>query len=299
LAIKWAAAFPNEGLPRAWQEELGLAAAFDELAQSALGDLIISIGDIQTAGMTLRGLEEAPVKTDWLSIAIREFSRNYIETADKTRQRAISGFVSLLKTKVFPDNQWQIRKEIPERFTQNRGLVITGAFTRSQQQFPKRTVHVRILWEDESVKDAQPEGEILIQIRLRRYLDKTESERRSQAKPLQIDYGDHAINITLNLLSRSEPLSPQLERTIGSIVSPYKLTPLLLLNLHQVIDEHRAKNLIPKTDDAQIKHMFQPDLLDNAFRELFNNTVGAPMQAAQERIVEVALRNLLEAMYPA
>ena len=45
--------------------------------------------------------------------------------------------------------------------------------------------------------------------------------------------------------------------------------------------------------------MFQPDLLDNAFRELFNNTVGAPVQAAQERIVETALQNLLEAMYPA
>jgi len=200
--------------------------------------------------MTLRGLEEAPVETDWLSITTREFRRNYVETAATTQHRAVAGFISLLTTKVFPENQWKVTREISGRLTQNTGLILTGSFTRSQQRFPERTIHVRILWEDEQIKDAQSEGEALIEIRLRRYFDRTESERWAYAEPLQIDYDGRCIHMTLNLLSRSEPLSPQLEQAIGSIVSPYKRTPLLLLNLHQLIDEHQSKNAIPKADMA-------------------------------------------------
>lgn len=297
-AIKWAATFPNEGIPREWQVRYGLDAAFDELAQSALGDLIISVGDVKSGGMTLCGLEEAPVETDWLSLTTREFRRGYEETAAITQQRAMTGFLSLLKTKVFPENQWKVVKEISGRLTQNTGLILTGSFTRSQQRFPERTIHVRILWEDEQVKDTQSEGDALIEIRLRRYFDRTESERQAYAEPLQIDYDGRRIHMTLNLLSRSEQLSPQLEQAISSIVSPYKRTPLLLLNLYQVIDEQRIKNAIPKADKAQMEHMFQPDLLDNTFRELFNGTVGTPVQAAQERITELALHDLFESIYP-
>lgn len=295
-AVKWAAAFPNEGIPREWQIKYELDAAFDELAQSALGDLIISIGDVRAGGMTLRGLEEAPVETDWLSITTREFRRHYEETAAITQRRAVSGFLSLLKTKVFPKTQWKVTKEISGRLTQNTGLILTGAFTRSKQRFPERTVHVRVLWEDERIKDAQSEGDALVEIRLRRYFERTESERQAYAEPLQIDYDGRCIRMTLNLLSRSEDVSPQLEQTIGSIISPYKRTPLLLLNLYQVIDDQLDS--IPKADKDKIQYMFQPDLLDNTFRELFNNIVGSPVQAAQERIVELALHTLLEAIYP-
>lgn len=296
-AVKWAAAFPNEGVPRDMQERFGLAEAFDELAQSAHGDLVLSIGDVRNKGITLAGLEARQVKTDWLSATTRDFWRNYVETADKTQARALAGCLSLLKSKVFPDNQWKVLREMSSRFTQNAGLVLQGAFTAGRQRFPERTVHVRLLWEDEPVKDAGPQGEVLVEIRLRRYLDKTEGERRALEEPLRVDAEARAIYLTLNLMGRAVELSSELEANLGPVVSPYKLTPLLLLNLHQVIDEHRAGAGIPKEEDQAIRYGFQPALLDNAFRQMFNETVGRPLGAGQERIIELALFNLFDTLY--
>ncbi len=297
-AIKWAAAFPNEGIPRDMQERYGLVEAFDDLAQSAHGDLILTIGDVRNKGITLVGLEKSKVQTDWLSTTTREFWRNYVETSDKTHQRAMSSVIALLRAKVFPENQWKVISQMAARFTQNAGLVLQGAFTAGRLRYPERTVHVRLLWEDEPVKDAGSLGEVLIQIRLRRHLDKSEGERRTLEEPLHMDTAAHTIELTLNLMGRTVDLSPRLEQTIALIVSPYKLTPLLLLNLHQVIEEQRAGVGIPKEDDQIMRYEFQPDLLDNAFRQMFNEMVGRPITAGQERIVELALLKMLEAIYP-
>ncbi len=299
-AVKWAAAFPNEGVPRSLQERLGLADAFDDLAQSALGDLVISVGDVRDRGFTLRGLDQVVVSTEWLPVTIREFWRTYYETAETTQQRATDAFFSMLIKKVFPDNQWTVVERIPIGLTRNARLVLEGSFNNFTRRFPERTVHVRVLWEDEPVKDAAPLGEVVIQFRLQRYLDQPEEKRRHRAEPIQINYEGRRVEMTLNLMHREEgAISPQLERIIGPIVSPFKLTPLLLLTLYQIIEEKRERNLIPKTDDQQfIQFGFQPDLQDNVFRALFNAAVGAPLGAAEERIVEIALLQLLEAMYP-
>lgn len=298
-AVKWAAAFPNEGVPRSLQERLGLTRAFDDLAQSALGDLVISVGDVRNRGFTLRGLDQIVVDIKWLPVTIREFWRTYYETADTTRQRALDAFLKLLTTKVFPDNQWTAVERIPGGLTRNVGLVLEGNFNNLVRRFPERRVHAWILWEDEPVKDAAPRGEVVIQFRLQRYLDWPEAKRRHHTEPIHINYESREIEFTLNLMYREERgISPQLERIIGPIVSPYKLTPLLLLTLYQVINEKREQNLIPKPDVQQIQYGFQPELQDNIFRELFNAAVGAPVEAAEERIVETALLQLLEVMYP-
>ena len=298
-AVKWAAAFPNEGVTMSLQEAHGLAAAFSELAQSGLGDLIVAVGDIRNRGFTLRDLQEAPMKTDWLSLMLREFGRNYFETAAKTEERALKGFISLLKTKVFPaNNQWAVTKEVSARLTQNTGLIFEGSFTGSRPKFPERTIHVRILWEDEGIKDANTEGDVLVEIRLCRYLDRKESERRYQADPMGIDYSGRSLRLTLNLMRRALDPSPNLEEQVGAYISPFKLTPLLLLTLYQAIDEERERNAIPKTDDQFIKHNFQTELMEHAFRELFNEIVGTPVGAAQERIIEISLHGLLDATYP-
>ncbi len=297
-AIKWAAAFPSEGIPRPLQERYGLAEAFDELAQSALGDLIISVGDVRTRGFTLKDLEPRPVQTDWLSMTVREFWRNYVETADITRQRGIYGMKALFKSKAFPDGQWKVQREWDARFTQNAGLLLQGSFIANRSSYPERTVHVRLLWEDEPVKDANPLGEVLVEIRLRRYLEETEGARRVHEEPLRVDPEARAIHLTLNLMGRAIDLSPDLDQAIGPVVSPYKLTPLLLLNLYQVVEEHRERGAIPKEDSQQVSFGFQPKLLDNAFHQMFNETVGRPVNAGQERIVELALLDLLKAIYP-
>ncbi|GAB4153056.1 MAG: hypothetical protein Fur0021_18450 [Candidatus Promineifilaceae bacterium] len=297
-AVKWAAAFPNEGVPMSLQESQGLATAFNDLAQSGLGDLIISVGDVRNRGFTLRDLQEAPVKTDWLSLMLREFGRNYYETAAKTEERALKGFLSMLKTKVFPANQWTATKEVSARLTQNTGLLFEGSFTSSRQKYPERTVHVRVLWEDEAIKDAHAEGDALVEIRLRRYLDLNESERRYQAYPMEIDYDSRCLRLTLNLMRRASDPTPDLEEQVHAYISPFKLTPLLLLTLYQALDEERERNAIPKADDQFIQYSFQVDLMEHAFRELLNETVGAPVEAAQERVIELGLHRLLEATYP-
>lgn len=297
-AVKWAAAFPNEGVTREMQERLGLAEAFDDLAQSALGDLLISIGDVRSRGFTLKGLERSQVQSDWLSTTVREFWRNYVETADITRQRAMSGMMALLRSRVFPENQWKVQRQWEDRFTQNAGLVVRGAYTSGRQSYPDRTVHVRLLWEDEPVKDANVQGEVLLQIRLCRYLEQVEGERRAHEEPLRIDNDGRAIHMTLNLMGRTLDLSPTLDQRIGPVVSPFKLTPLLLLNLHQVIEGFRERAAIPKEVDQEIGYFFQPELLSNAFYQMFNETVGRPVGAAEERIVELALMKLLKSIYP-
>lgn len=298
-AIKWAAAFPEEGISRELQAAHNLEKAFDDLMQSAQGDLVIAVGDIKKRGITLRGLDQIETDAGWLPTTIREFWRLYDENIEITQQRAIRGFFNLLTVKVFPDNQWKAIERIQVGLTRNNGLILEGSFTSYSRKYPERRLHVRVLWEDEMVKDVESSGEFLIQFRLKRYLDWTEAERRLYAEPLEINYEAHQINVTLNLMYRDEAgISPTLDKLVAPIVSPYKLTPLLMLSLYEVIDEKRANNAIPKSDDQTIQYAFQPDLLDNIFHLLFNAEVGRPVKAAQERVLEEASRMLLEVMYP-
>ena len=297
-AIKWAAAFPNEGVPITLREQLGLFEVYDELAQSLLGDLIVAVGGVDTAGITLKGLQEAQVDSDWVSMTTRQFMRYYYENHDLTRKRALASFMILLKQKVFPDNQWHVEKEIPSRLTRDMGLVLRGGFLRSAKKYPDRMVHVRVLWEDEPVKDPDSMEELLVEFRLWRHLDLTEGERRQKSEPLEIGFDARTIRVSVNLMHRTEPVAPRLQGKIGSIILPHKVTPLLLLNLHAEIEEARAKNQIDTTADQFVKNLFQPDLIDHAFREMFNEVVGSPVEAAQERLLERTLEQMLAAVYP-
>jgi hypothetical protein len=298
-AIKWAAAFPNEGVPRGVQEDLELTRAFDDLAHSTLGDLIISVGDVENRGFTLRGLANVAGTEEWLPSTIREFWRIYHENSDKTCQRTLQAFTKLIVEKIFPENQWKTVEHISGSMVSNAGVVLEGSFRSFHRRFPERLIHVRVLWEDEAIKDAGPKGEVIVQLRLRRHLDWPEEKRREHTAPIEVRHEAHQINLNLNLMHRDpKTISPQLERTVGPVVSPYKLTPLLLLTLYQFLEEKREKQVIPKAEDQLISSSFQPDLLDNAFRELFRAEVGAPVGAAQERIIEVATLDVLESMYP-
>ncbi len=299
-AVKWAAAFPEEGVPRSLQDENNLLKAFDALLESAQGDLVIGVGDVKKRGITLRGLDRVELSKDTLSVLVREFWRTYDIQQQTTQGRAMRGFFNLLTEKVFPSNQWKVLETRQEELlTRNQGLILEGSFAGYSRKFPERRVHVQVLWEDEVVKDASVEGEFLIQLRLKCYLDKFEAERREFHVPLEFDYEARQIKLTLNLMCQNETnVSPNLERAIGAIVSPYKFTPFMMLALYEFINQKRANNAIPKKDDEQIRFMFQPELLDHVFLFLFNAEVGKSVKAAQERILEEASRTLLEAVYP-
>lgn len=295
-AVKLAAAFPEEGATRKIQGEL--APAFDDLFQSGGGGLVIRVGDVRNPGFTLLGLERGEIKTDWLTLTVREFSRTYYESAEKTTQRAVEGFLDLLTSHVFQSGQWKVIDRLKSRMTQNAGLVLEGAFPSAARPFPERRVHVRVLMEDEPIKDANPLGEIVLEFRLRRYLDWDEETRRHHVEPVELDPEIHTARFTLNLMSRSGMgVSRELDEAIGKIVSPFKLTPLLLLTLHEVLNEKRRARQIPKTDDQFIEYQFQPVLLDNALIELLRPEVGADFDAAGARLVETIVGQLLEARY--
>ncbi len=304
IAVKLAAAFPEEGATRDIQKNLqeclqvDLRPAFDDLLQSGHGDLVIRVGDVRNPGITLLRLERGEVKTDWLTLTVREFSRTYYENAEKTTQRAVEGFLDLLTSHVFRPGQWKVVERFRSRMTQNAGLVLEGAFPSAARRFPERRVHVRVLMEDEPVKDASPLGEVVVEFRLRRYLDWDEETRRRHVEPVELEPEAHTARFTLNLMSRSGMgVSRELDEAIGKIVSPFKLTPLLLLTLHEVINEKRRAHQIPKTDDHLIQYQFQPALLDNALIELLRPEVGVAFDAAGLRLVETVVGQLLEARY--
>jgi hypothetical protein len=294
-AVKLAAAFPEEGATRKVQGKL--APAFDDLFQSGGGELVIRVGDVREPGFTLLGLERGEVKTDWLTLTVREFSRTYYESAEKTTQRAVEGFLDLLTSHVFRPGQWKVGERLKSRMTQNAGLVLEGAFPSAARRFPDRRVHVRVLMEDEPVKDANPLGEVVLEIQLCRYLDWDEETRRYHVEPVEFDLEAHTARFTLNLMSRSVEVSRELDEAIGKIVSPFKLTPLLLLTLHEVLNEKRRARQIPKADDQLIEYQFQPALLDNALVELLRPEVGAAFDAARVRLVETVVGELLKARY--
>ena len=279
MAVKLAAAFPEGGATRQIQKEclgVDLRPTFDDLSQSSAGDLIIRVGDVRDPGFTLLGLEQGEIKTDWLTLTVREFSRTYYESAEKTTQRAVEGFLDLLTSHVFRPSQWKVIERFRSRLTQNAGLVLEGAFPGAARRFPNRRVHVRVLVEDEPIKDANPLGEVVLEFRLRRYLDWDEETRRRHVEPVELDPEAHTARFTLNLMGRTIGVGRELDMVIGKIVSPYKLTPLLLLTLHEVINEKRRAHQIPKADDQLIQYQFQPALLDNALMELLRPEVAPP-----------------------
>lgn len=300
-AIKWTAAFPTEGITRAKQQAHGLTEAFESLIQSTQNELLASVGDIRNPAWILRGLSKAPIETDTFSKLAREFFQIYRESSSPTRERAIKAFQDLLTTKVFRDSDWKVSQTIQPSLMCNAGLILEGEFRSFAQRFPKRRVYVRILWEDEAVKEDALSGvDVVVECRLRMRGELAEDERQTHASPIKIDFDTRLIALELNLLRQEkvEAVAANLQPKIRGIIPPYKWTPLLFLALHNYIDERRARNLIPKSEDALIQHGLQPALIDAAFYEMFNATVGEPVGAAEERIVELALSALLDRMYP-
>lgn len=293
-AIKLAAAFPTEGAPRALQQEYGVLEAVDELMRHAIGELVIAVGPVEIGGVTLSKLDRAEVATQWLPSTIRDFRRAYNEIQDQTRDRALDAFKTILQTIVFKN--WRVVDERPRNFTSNLTLVFEGDFPTFAAQFPKRRVHVRILWENERLKDSVELGDIILEYHLSRHEDV--DNRRAFAQPVVLYPDQHKAIIPLNLVYvRPEGVPPQILKILANVWSPYDLSPLILMNIYQMLEGKREQNLIPKKDDQVIKTGFQPEIMDSIVRDLFNPQVGAPLEAAGVEITAQACTSLLAARY--
>lgn len=295
-AIKLAAAFPNDGVPLNVQRMYKVEDVLDELMRTSLGDLVIAVGPIDQHGVTLVGLDRVQLQREWLPQTIREFRRAYTETHNDTRDRTLEVFETLLETRVFKN--WKVVAKRPSTYTSNRSIVFEGEFPSFASRFPRRRVHVRIFWEDEERKDAFIDGDVLIEYHLSIHRDLEHEERRHLAQPVELFLDDSEAIVPINLMYvRPEGVAPQIQQGLQGVWSPYDLSPLVLMNIYQMLEEKRADNLIPRHDDQYIKHGFQPDLLDNIMRDLFNAEVGATLGAAGAQITELAVERLLDARY--
>lgn len=297
--VKLAAAYPVSGVPFRTQKKFGVDQALEELMRLAIGEIVISVGPPEERGITLFGLHEGVQKTDWLSQTIRDFRRAYGEHHKATHERAINMFARIVKQSIFKN--WTLIEERPSTYTSNRSIILQGDFQSFAARYPRRQVHVRILWEDEERKDATISGDVAIEYRLSIHseLQDDPDQRRQWAEPATIDFENHTVVIPINLMYvRSEGITPQIVHHLEGVWSPYDLSPLVLMNIYEMLEEKRAAKLIPQQDDQFIASGFQPDLLYNTVRNLFNPKVGETLGGVSEgRITEVAVEQLLDNRY--
>lgn len=297
-AVKLAAAFPVEGCSIELQTRYQLRQGFEELITSGLNELVISVGDRRKGGVTLRGLEVMRDESDWLTQTIRDFHRNFYEEAHNTLERAVQGFLSVLRHDIFKSNNWRVLDEQPASIMQNSSLTLEGTFPGISHRFPGRVVHVCVLGENEPVSDMVTSGEVTLEFRLKRYFDVAVNEQGKLAQALSLDETTGIASLTLNLLYQSDaPLHHRLENTIGRVVPDTKITPLFILALHDYLEKLRLDKRIPKIEEQLVQYEFQPELRRMALDELFNSTVGAQFGSVGVRVVEDIVTRLLEARY--
>ena len=298
-AVKLAAAYPASGVPFRTQQKFHADEALSSLMQLAIGELVINVGLPENRGITLFGLHTGVQKTDWLSQTIRDYRRAYQPHHEASKQRAIRMFSRIVKEVLFKN--WTVRDERPSTFAANHSIILQGDFQSFATRYPRRQIHVRILWEDEERKDAVNDGDLAIEfyLTLRSDLENVPEERRRAAHPLILDHDYHLAMMQINLLYvREEGVPPQILSQMEGVWSPYELSPLVLMNIYEMLEEKREDRVIPQGDDQFIKNGFQPEMMHNIVRDLFNAQIGEPLGGvSQGRIVEKATEELLDRRY--
>src|SRR5690606_26209649 len=164
-------------------------------------------------------------------------------------------------------------------------------------EFPRRRVHVRLLWENEPVKDAENQGDVCIEYQLRMYMDLPADERKAHSDPIE-DMGNSTARIPLNFrYSDLAVVSPGIQKELEDVWSTYGLSPRVLTNVYQRVGEKRNQGPIPKREEGRIRDGFLPEVLDTLMRSLFNEKVGEPIEAAGATITEAAIGYMLKARY--
>jgi hypothetical protein len=295
-AICLAAAYPTDGVSRQVQQRFGQEEALSDLMRSAIGD-IVKAGALSQGAVILIGLSEEREQTGWLANVIREFRFGYQDTLRATQERAEEAFFQLLRERVF--TKWKLIEQRERSYVQNLSMILEGTFDTIKEKYPRRRVHIRLLWEDEAVKDAETLGDVCIEYRLSLYRNLSDEQRRQYAEEPQ-DRGNGTARIHLNLMY-SDPamLSPVIQRSLQDVWSPYDLSPLVLLNIYSLISEKLAQNAVPKNDESRIRSGFLPEVLDTLTRTLFNPQIGAAIDGTNgPTITHAAVGYMLAERYP-
>lgn len=305
-AIKLMAAFPIDGLRESYFKLYGVQEAISGLTEEARGDIVLWLGGgVDETGQRrdqramLVGLEERKASTEWLPTTLREFVRNIPERSARMRDLAVKGFQQLLRLEIFKSGQWSLERSLEASMTQNRAYLFRGSFGTTARRYPQRLLHVRIINDGETVRDRTFDGDLALNFELNLFDQVIEQERRYLPGELSFPGElEKTTRLVLNLSHNSGKESyGDLHNTLNPLVSPWKITPLLLLSLYAYLDEKRGLGNIPLIEDEFIKNNFQPILLEHAFNELFTPELGQQFQAAGARIVEEVVRRQLEQHY--
>ncbi len=297
-AVKLAAAYPTDGVPKPIQRKYGHEQALTDLMRVAIGDIVRS-GSIEQGAVALIGLAQEKERTSWLPATVREFRLGYNEHARITYERAEDAFIALLREHVFTAAKWKLVDQRERSYILNRSLIFEGTFDSIRAEFPKRRVHVRILQENEAIKDADINGDICIEYRLSIHADLPSDERHQHADAIE-QIGDRTALIPINLMYITPTSTLQtLQKQLEDVWSPYELTPLVLSNIYQLIQEKFEQGDVPKREEGLIQSGFMPAVLDSLKASLFNEQVGEPVEAAGAMITEAAVAFMLRARYEA
>lgn len=306
-AVKLLAAFPTSGATPDVIERAELTEVVDELDRLAHGEIVITMGGgIDNAGnrlpqgYTLLNLEpHSELTTSWLIQTLKEYTRAYVDESSIVADRVREGFCALLRRRVLPDAHWKLREDIPKRLTDSRSFLFEGSFPLTQRRYPERQLLVRVLVDDEEPRGAL-EADIVVDFVLRRNFDVVEAKRRGLPGQLVLDRATGCARVELNLYHRdTEEIYGDLQTRLQPVVSPHRVTPLLMLSFHELLEEKRRASQIPGDVEVEVTQDFQPALIDHSLEELFNAGLGTGINANGPRIVEVLFQQLCESRFPA
>lgn len=302
-AIKLIAAFGVEGVPTAAIEHYEQAEPIDALMQHAIGDLVRVGSNFAERLVALVGLNSA-ADPDWMKETIRNFRLGWNPYSPETKARTFHGLAALLQQRVFPKAKFIGMRE--STLTDNFGLVLeldlqgVSRETGTPRKYPKRRLHIRLLWDDEPVKDAGILGDVCLEFRLNHHQPMGAAERKRHYGQISEDAAAHTITVPLNLyyLPDGAELRP-LHQNLQDVWSPYDLTPIVQLNLYQMLDELHTSDAMPKQQADVILNSAMPEFLEFALADLFNAGLGeSALETAGADMANLLASHLIEQRYP-
>lgn len=296
-AIKLIAAYGAEGVPAGPQAKYDQTDAIAELMEKTIGEVVRVGSNLAEHSVALVGLNAA-ADPSWMKETIRNFRLGWNADSRETKERTFAAFTALLTKHVFPKAR-VIDQQSATLLSNYRVILELDTFGKDNRRMPKRRVHIRLLWDDEPVRESSFDGDACLEYRLNSYSAIPMPERRSYAESVREGETTHTIHIPLNLYYTPEDaVARPLYDSLKDVWSPYELSPIILLNLYQLLfDLHQAQQM-PKQEADFVFESILPELLGFATTDLFNAAVGAKIESAGPAISDYALRHVLGERYP-
>ncbi|MCU0496201.1 MAG: hypothetical protein MUF87_02480 [Anaerolineae bacterium] len=296
-AIKLIAAFSVEGAPWNAQVYYQQVDALQELMNKGIGEIVRVGTNFADRSIALVGLD-VEADPNWMKETIRNFRLGWNPHSRETMDRTFEAFKTVLTERVFP--KAKIIEIRPANMVANYAIILEVDIVADQgRRYPKRRLHIRFYWEDEPLKDAGILGDVCLEYRLSTYRTIPAGERRQYAEPAHRSDEAHTITIPLNLdYAPPDAVERALYSELKDVWSPYDLSPIILLNLYQLMVELKASGDMPSKDVSMIESAYLPEFVDYATVDLFNEQVGANVESAGAEINTLALTYLFKERYP-